>query len=127
MTGVIYYGDTGWSVTLTFTGLVPTEEYTFVTSANRGNDGYDNRWSKYTISEADSYTYVQTTPNVIVKDGGASLSFCTGDNTSDGATAKWTGIDPGDDGSFTVTVKADGDEGDARYAYAFDVFVLQRE
>jgi hypothetical protein len=45
MTGVVYYGSTGWYVDLTFTGLDPAAQYTFATSASRANPAYTDRYT----------------------------------------------------------------------------------
>ncbi len=119
MTGVIYYGSAGWWVDLTFTGLDPTTDYTFATSASRGN--YSGRLTIYTLTGADTYTNAST-PGVDVL-AGNKVRFNTGDNHSEGYVARWTGITAAD-GSFTVRAEADPNNVDGK-AYSFDVFMLE--
>ncbi len=125
MTGVIYYGSTGWWVDITFTGLDPSTEYTFATSAARNE--YPDRWARYTISGAETHTNASTTGVYeIPGSDGASVRFNTGDNHDDGYVARWTGI-RASDGTFKVRAQADPDNpsSDPRKAYAFDVFMLK--
>jgi uncharacterized repeat protein (TIGR02543 family) len=120
--GNMHYGDSGWYVLLTFTGLDPAKTYTFATTANRNNSSYTSRISKFTLSDVDAATNASTS-GVTVNDN-LSVSFVTGYNTEDGFVARWTGIQPGPDGDFTVRVEADGSE---YRAYGFSVFMLQEE
>jgi hypothetical protein len=122
MTGVIYYGSSGWYVDLAFSGLNPTKQYTFATSSSRGNSSYTARISRYTISGADAATNASTTGVTIINN--LSVAFNTGDNQTQGYVARWTAIQPGADGSFTVRAEAHTSE---YRAYAFDVFMLQEE
>ena len=124
MTGVIYYGSSGWYVDLTFTGLDPAKTYTFATSAARAGSTYTDRNTRYTLSGVDAATN-GSTPGVNVINN-LSVWFNTGDNYSAGYVARWTGIEPGADGSFTVRAEADNPAVQYR-AYAFDVFMLQEE
>jgi hypothetical protein len=133
MTGVIYYGSTGWYVDLTLTGLNPNRTYTFATSASRsrrftdgGGDGYADRNSIYTISGVDAATNASTPGTEQYLDDPLSVWFNTGNNHDEGYVARWTDIDPGPDGSFTVRAEAHPDSNDGgRKAYSFDVFMLQ--
>ncbi len=125
--GVIYYGSSsGWSVTATFTGMDPAKTYTFATTANRNDAAYTARISKYTISGIDAATNASTagvtkTTTTITED---TSSFLTGYNTVNGYVARWTGIQPGADGSFAVTATFATTE---YRAYAFSVFLLSEE
>ncbi|MCP4610621.1 MAG: LamG domain-containing protein, partial [Planctomycetes bacterium] len=133
MTGVIYYGSTGWYVDLTLTGLNPNRTYTFATSASRsrrftdgGGDGYADRNSIYTISGVDAATNASTPGTEQYLDDPLSVWFNTGNNHDEGYVARWTDINPGPDGSFTVRAEAHPDSNDGgRKAYTFDVFTLQ--
>ncbi|MBN1846209.1 MAG: lamin tail domain-containing protein, partial [Sedimentisphaerales bacterium] len=119
MMGVIYYGSVNWYVDLTFTGLDPLAQYTFVTSACR--NAYTDRLTIYTISGADAFTN-ESTPGVdILADN--RVRFNTGGNYNEGYVARWTGI-TAPDGSFTVRAEADPASPEGRRAYAFDVFLL---
>jgi hypothetical protein len=133
MTGVIYYGSTGWYVDLALTGLNPNRTYTFATSASRSRrftdgsgDGYADRNSIYTISGVDAATNASTPGTEQYLDDPLSVLFNTGNNHDEGYVARWTDIDPGPDGSFTVRAEAHPDSNDGgRKAYSFDVFMLQ--
>jgi hypothetical protein len=57
---------------------------------------------------------------------GASATFNTGDNTANGYVARWIGIRPGADGSFTVRATHAPDAESGNKAYAFDVFRIAR-
>lgn len=122
LVGLTYYGSTGWWVDATFTGLDPDKKYEFITSANRHKtDGtYEDRLTKYTISGADSFAN-SSTPGVTIGDGGASSTFCTGNNTTRGYVARWTDIRCGADGSFKVRAEAGSAQNSA---YAFSAIKL---
>ncbi|MHC4653727.1 MAG: HYR-like domain-containing protein [Planctomycetota bacterium] len=120
MTGVIYHGSAGWWVDLTFTGLDPTTEYTFATSAARNS--YSDRWTIYTLTGADTYTNAGTIGVDVLAEN--KVRFNTGDNHNEGYVARWTGI-TATDGSFTVRAEADPCSTDGRKAYSFDVFMLE--
>jgi hypothetical protein len=122
MAGVIQYGDSGWYVDMAFTGLDPAGTYTFATSGNRGSSDYASRIAKFTLSGVEAATNAST-PGVTVENE-YSVSFSTGYNTVNGYVARWTGIQPGSDGSFTVRAEAGTSE---RRAYGPSVFMLQEE
>ncbi len=119
MTGVIYYGSADWWVDLTFTGLDPTTDYTFATSAARNN--YSGRLTIYTLTGADTYTNASTAGVDVLAEN--KVRFNTGDNHNEGYVARWTGITAAD-GSFTVRAEADPGNVDGK-AYSFDVFMLE--
>jgi hypothetical protein len=123
MGGVIYYGSAGWIVQAQFDGLDPDGVYEFSTSANRDGASYTDRTTLYSIQGADE-CYAAGTEGVVTD--GTNQTFCTGYNTSAGNVARWVGIRPGEDGSFTVTATHAADASDGRKAYAFDVFRLHR-
>ena len=120
--GVVYYSDTvGWYVDLAFTGLNPSKTYEFVTTANRnGGSGYNDRTTKFTLSDADAFANLSSA-GVTIGDAGASATFCTGNNTAAGYIARWTGIQAGADGDFSVRAQAASSQ---NKAYAFSVFKL---
>ncbi|MHC4742768.1 MAG: chitobiase/beta-hexosaminidase C-terminal domain-containing protein, partial [Planctomycetota bacterium] len=125
MTGVIYYGSSGWWVDIAFTGLEPGTDYTFATSAARNN--YPDRWTRYSIIGADTYTNASTAGvTEIPGSGGSAVRFNTGDNHDEGYVARWTGI-RASDGAFKVRAQADPENpnSDPRKAYSFDVFMLK--
>jgi hypothetical protein len=120
MTGVLTYGGTGWWVDLTFTGLDPTTEYTFATSAARCY--YAGRLTNYTLTGADTYTNASTIGVDVLAEN--KVRFNTGDNYNEGYVARWTSITAAD-GSFTVHAEADTSAPEGRKAYSFDVFKLE--
>ncbi|MHC4500338.1 MAG: lamin tail domain-containing protein, partial [Planctomycetota bacterium] len=123
MTGVLTYGSAGWQVNLAFTGLDPATEYTFATSANRGNPSYTNRRAVYTLTGADTYANASTGGVDVLAEN--QVRFNTGFNDDAGYVARWTGITAAD-GSFTVRAEADptSPPPDDLKAYSFDVFML---
>jgi len=133
MTGVTYYGNSGWWVDLELTGLDSSKEYTFATSATRCKSSY-NRLSIFTLTGADAYTNAstpgtdndtQTFSNGTAILGPNQVRFNTGDNYNEGYVARWTGIDPGSDGTITICVEADpASDDNGRKAYSFDVYKL---
>ncbi|MHC4693994.1 MAG: lamin tail domain-containing protein, partial [Planctomycetota bacterium] len=122
MTGVLTYGSTGWWVDLVFTGLNPTTEYTFATSANRGNSGYTNRLAIYTLTGADTYANASTIGVDVLAEN--KVRYNTGYNYDTGYVARWTGITAAD-GSFSVRAEADPSSEGGYRAYSFDVFKLE--
>ena len=127
MPGVLHYGDLGWWVEVTFTNLNPLNSYVFATSANRDGSSYDDRISKFIIQDVDSA--------VNTSSAGAAISttsitddttvFCTGNNTGDGYIARWSNVEPGVDGDFTVRVESNSSTDE--HAYGFSVFMLGEE
>ncbi len=123
MVGMVNYGNTtGWYVDMTFTGLDPAKTYTFATSANRANSSYTTRESRFTISDITSATNASTSGVTVVSN--ESVAFSTGYNTVNGYVARWTGIQPGADGDFTVRTQA---HTTVNEAYGPSVFMLQEE
>ena len=122
MVGVISYGASGYYVDMTFEGLDPTKTYTFATTANQDNSSYGDRISKFTISDIDAATNASTSG--VTVNSNESVAFSTGDNIDEGYVARWTGIQPGSDGTFVVRVdeQTAGSEG-----YGPSVFMLAEE
>lgn len=122
--GVVYYGTNPWYVDLTFTGLDPTKRYEFVTTANRNgaitNTGYDNRFTKFTVSGADAFVNTSSAGTTI---SGASTIFNTGRNTTTGYVARWADIAAGADGTFKVRAEA-YNPSVQNSTYAFSAFSL---
>lgn len=102
---VIYYGPTGWTVDLVFTGLTPGQRYSFATTLDRGDSspaptgGYTDRWTRISILDADGYTNASSTGAVKISDSTTSIQCY---NTTNGYIAQWTNIDAGPDGDFTI-------------------------
>lgn len=123
MTGVTYYGSSGWYVDLVLTGLDSSKKYIFATSAARCKASYTNRYTIYSISGADSVINESTLGVNITSD--TEVWFNTGDNYNEGYVARWTNIEPGPDGSVTIRATHHASAESGRKAYAFDVFMLQ--
>lgn len=97
---MLIYAGTSWSYDVTFTGLNPADKYTFVTTLDRANAAYTNRWSKITMVNADgSATETTVTGETHLAGGGIAIQSY---NTVNGYVAKWSNIAPGADGSFAV-------------------------
>lgn len=103
---VIYYAaNTGWTVDLVFTGLVPGQSYNFATTLDRGDSspapagGYTDRWTRISILDADAYTYASSAGAVKIGNDTTSIQSY---NTANGYVAQWTAIDAGPDGDFTI-------------------------
>ena len=129
--GVTQYGSsTGWYIDLTFTGLDPAKTYTFATSANRAGTSsttppYSDRITKFTLSDDDGASNAST-PGTTISADSHSVSFVTGNNTTAGYVARWSGIQPGADGDFTVRAEANNADS-TRQAYGPSVFMLQED
>jgi hypothetical protein len=102
------------SVVLTLSGLNPSKRYKFQAGAVRGNGiTYSNRWGKFNISGADSFTANHqqgaNSPWGIFTAAvsgssltGDEVAINTGHNIS-GDMVEWNTINPGADGTFSVT------------------------
>ena len=119
MVGGERLGTSSSYIDLTFSGLSPSSTYTFVTTANRADDTYTDRITKFTLSDADAATNASTA-GVTVTDN-LNIAFCTGYNTVNGYVARWTDINPGSDGDFSVRFAVNS----GTYAYGPAVFMLQ--
>ncbi len=91
--------------TQTFSGLTTgNTSYSYVGTALRGHAAYTNRWTLFTLSGADSATLVSTASAGVVVVSPTQVAVMTGANGSGslGYVVKWTDIDPGSDGQFSV-------------------------
>ena len=124
MRGLLQYSSSSssWNVEIKFTGLDPAKTYSFATTANRDDSGYDARITRFSISGADDAVNAST-EGVTVVDNDA-VAFSTGNNTANGYVARWTGINPGSDGEFIVRAEPHTSE---NRAYGFSVFMLAEE
>ncbi len=128
MVGVVQYNTSSaqdfW-MDLTFEGLDPAKTYTFATTVNRNDSSYTDRISRFTISGIDAAANASTTGTSEYEGNPYAVYFCTGYNTVNGYVARWTNIDPGEDGTFTV--RAQPNDPAAVKTYAFGMFMLQEE
>jgi hypothetical protein len=134
------------TITYTFTGLDPSKRYIFKGTAARGNNYYD-RWTVATIDGANSFKHAHKptwteapgpAPNygVITSADTTSLqsnqaAWNSGENRATGAMIEFDEIDPGPDGSFSITVATykgtvpNGQSTAGSYGYAFSAFSLE--
>ncbi|HON07917.1 MAG TPA: hypothetical protein PLW02_07445 [Verrucomicrobiota bacterium] len=133
------------TITYTFNGLDSSKRYIFKGTTTRGGDSsYANRWTQITIDSADSFNHAHkpswaeasTSPNygVLTSSDVTTLAanqaaWCSGVNTN-GAMIVLTNINPGSDGSFSITVQTykgtvPGGSSSGSYAYAFSAFSLE--
>jgi len=111
---VTYYGSAGWYCDVVFTNLNPSKRYILATTVDRGDlspappGGYANRWTVIRILDVDASTYAgsvappgDTTSLVKISETAVSLQSY---QTVKGYIAKWTDINPGSDGDFTIHV-----------------------
>ncbi len=97
---------TNWQNTITFNNLDPAKEYDIALTSNRNEPTYVNaRYTKVTISGATAFSNASSAG--VVVNSPASVSFSVGYNTVNGYVARWTGVNPGADGSFSVTSEWD--------------------
>jgi len=113
------------SVALTFTGLDPEQTYTFAATANRASPS-DSCDTQVIVEDIDNSAVTNaSTSSAQINDTalpGDTTVFDGGDNTANGIVARWTGIQPGADGDFTVRFSVL--EGQA---YGPSVFMLAEE
>ncbi|MGC9036341.1 MAG: immunoglobulin domain-containing protein [Verrucomicrobiia bacterium] len=134
------------TITYTFTGLDPVKKYIFKGTAARGNNYYD-RWTVATINGANSFTHSHQptwaqapgpAPNYGVLTASDTTSLAanqaawnSGENRATGAMIVFTDIDPGPDGTFSITVATyhgtvpNGQSTAGQYGYAFSAFSLE--
>ncbi|MBN1675890.1 MAG: chitobiase/beta-hexosaminidase C-terminal domain-containing protein [Kiritimatiellae bacterium] len=98
--GLIQYGA---DLTFTLTGLEPSARYEFVLFGNRANAAYADRYAVSTISDVDYFENTSSGTNYAGPTD-ATVSICTGDNTTNGYVARFSNIDPGPDGDMQITV-----------------------
>jgi len=106
---VWWYGNPEVDHVMEFTGLDPAKTYRFIHYADR-RKGSDDRFSNVIISDMDGF---ETNSSSGVTIGTTTVTddtatYCGGDNAQ-GYVAGFTDIDPGTDGSFTITVGSDDD------------------
>ena len=101
LAGNLSYNDApGWYFDVIITGLDPTRTYAFAATANRnGGDSYGERVTNWSLREAESHQYASSESAHKVDD--ATVEFSTGHNDA-GNVARWTKIQPGDDGRIVI-------------------------
>jgi hypothetical protein len=133
LSGNMSYGDDpGWSLELVFSDLDPDVSYTFAATVHRNGGGdYAGRVTNWLLSGAEGATYASSAEAHKIDD--FNVEFSTGDNTA-GLVARWTDIQPGADGSFTIRTShgvgaANGGipGADAYRGYAGGLFMLEAQ
>ncbi|MBN1674284.1 MAG: lamin tail domain-containing protein [Kiritimatiellae bacterium] len=101
--GLINYGP---DLILTVSGLDPSLEYEFVLYGNRGNSAYTDRTTRAVISDAAGFANASSAGATISTTAAAddTTVICNGNNTQNGYVTRYTEIDPGADGDFSVTL-----------------------
>ena len=123
---LIYYGSTGWWAEVTFTGLNPAKNYTFVTTAIRAAD-YTDRLTLFTLSGHTSATN-NSSDEIYLKSGNQAVLRAGGNHlNTTGYVVRWDTIrvaDRGDGtGQFSVRAQAWGTN---YQAYPFGGFMLEQ-
>lgn len=123
----------GATVSHVFTGLDPNKRYHFRGTAVRGDATYTNRWILAELVGASSFARAHTS-GVITSNQEPSLSLAqaamnTGVNLN-GDMIGWDNIDPGPDGSVTITQTqytgpAPGNSPIGSYGYSFVAIRLE--
>ncbi|MBN1674123.1 MAG: lamin tail domain-containing protein [Kiritimatiellae bacterium] len=96
--GLVSYGT---DLTLQVDYLDPELRYELVLFGNRGVSTYTDRLTTYTISGVDGFSNESTSG---AGPADAATVICNGWNTQNGYVARYTNIDPGADGAFSVTL-----------------------
>ncbi|HDS85165.1 MAG TPA: hypothetical protein ENN97_08240, partial [Phycisphaerales bacterium] len=123
---IIYYGDAGWWVEVSFTGLDPEKKYTFATTAIRAKH-YTDRLTLFTLTGHKSAVN-NSSDGIYLKDDDRTVLVAGGNHLdTTGYVVRWDDIrvpDRGDGtGQFSVRAEAYG----ANYrAYPFGGFMLEQ-
>jgi len=100
-TGLISYGT---DLVLSFTELDPALRYEIVLFGNRDNTAYSDRLTTVTISDVDAFENRSTAGATFSGTADASTETSNGNNTGNGYVARFANVDPGADGTATITV-----------------------
>lgn len=124
----IYYGNSGWWVEVTFTGLDPGKNYTFVTTAIRATEdtGYTDRLTLFSLSGHIS-AINNSSEGIYLKNGNLSVLSAAGNHlNTTGYVVRWDTIRVADggDGTGQFSVRAEAFGSDYR-AYPFGGFMLE--
>ena len=102
------FADEGADLILTFSDLDPEKEYEVVLFGNRDKAAYSNRVTRFIISGHDEFQNKSTSGAVFSGPADTSTVIVNGNNTTDGYVARFSKVEPGSDGSFTITVTDGG-------------------
>ena len=91
------------------TGLDPQKAYSFRGSAIRGDATYTNRWTLFTLAEADSFTSAHTANALTsaqvpadLQTNEAAINTGVNNTAATGDYASWNNIKPGADGRIVI-------------------------
>ncbi len=127
MVGVVNSSTSGWWVDLTLSGLDPARTYTFAGSTAR-DGGYTTRNTTFILSGDTAAINASTSGVTVVDDH--TIAINTGTNRAQGYVVRWTGINPGSDGTIVIRSRASTTSeiaGSVANAYALSVFMLAEE
>lgn len=102
--GAVSYTGTGVSMILTFNNLSSEKRYELTALGMRGK--YPERWCRYTLSDASSFSNASSSGTEIetLYQNNDSTIYNCGDNYQNGYVAKWTNIVPGSS-SLKLTIR----------------------
>ena len=104
--GVLSYSV--MDVTLTIRGLNQQMSYDLVLYGDRGNPGYLDRITEYTLEGADSFHNDSSLGAVIDGSNDEHTRIVNGYNSLNGYVAVYSNVDPGEDGEIVVRVRGVG-------------------
>ena len=104
----VFSEQTGAVFQINLTGLDPAKRYTVVATSNRNQDpanrnsdpSGDERWTDIELVGADSATEASDGTTTVVSP--THVRFGSENNTARGDYGRWTDIDPGADGAFSI-------------------------
>ena len=125
-TGVLSYGTS--PIELLFSGLNPVLRYHVVVFGNRNLRRYADRVTQTTLSGHESFVNKSTPGAGFTGSDDPSTSVAHGYNFRSGLVARFKEIEPGEDGSFRLTLGEDGVPGPSRhYLNALSIEAVERE
>lgn len=118
---LLYYGASGWWVTITFSDLDPAKTYSFVGTAIRSRS-YPDRVTLFTL--VDALDAVNNSSEGVLARQPDTTKMRAGDNNITGYIVRWDDIVPSAEGTFTIRAEA-APEADNGRAYPFGAFRLE--
>ncbi len=103
--GVTSINSDNGTIGITFSNLDVNATYDVAMFGNRINTNANNNEDNpetFEISGADAFTNVSSTGTII---NASTTAFDTRNNDATGFIARWTGVSPGIDGQFSITLK----------------------
>ncbi len=120
--GVFSFTDAGAVFQLNVSGLDPTKRYTAALTNNRDQSHTgDERWTDLELMGAVASTEASGGTTTVVSP--THVRFGSWDNTARGDMGRWTDIDPGPDGAFSIQTNLYL-TGDADRSYTPSQFML---